>query len=244
MPDRGSSDGHGWWPYILPYVSFLILVELGRRVPDALALPMLAIKPSVPAALMFYYARQGAYPELRGFLRKGVAWIGVDVAVGLGLAVLWVAPYLWIAAIRPESLEGFDPAIAGEALAPVAMSLRFAGYALVTPFFEELFIRSFVMRYADVYPGPGDFRALPLARFTWRSFATTVVVFSIGHVPWEWWVAVPWVVLTNLWFYRRGHIGSVILVHAVTNAAILVWVLLAGGEISVGGDTLSLWFFV
>jgi hypothetical protein len=44
-------------------------------------------------------------------------------------------------------------------------------------------------------------------------------------------VAVVWVVATNLWFYLRKDIGSAILVHAATNASILIYVVLAtGGE--------------
>ena len=35
-----------------------------------------------------------------------------------------------------------------------AVFARMLGYALVTPLFEELFIRSFVMRYAEVYGTP------------------------------------------------------------------------------------------
>ena len=51
--------------------------------------------------------------------------------------------------------------------------------------------------------------------------------------------------LTNLWFYHRGHIGSVILVHAVTNATILLLVVLGSGVLTdAEGQPLSLWFFV
>jgi CAAX prenyl protease-like protein len=247
MTDR---RGHGWWPYLLPYVSFLVLVEIGRRVPADLGLAMLVLKPAVPAALLLYFRRRGEYPELGG--RAGppprpaarAAGVALDVALGVALAVLWMAPYVALPALRPEG-QGFDPNLAGEALAPLALGLRLAGYALVTPFFEELFIRSFVMRYAEVYPGPGDFRDVPLARFTWRSFLATVVIFTVGHVPWEWWVAVPWVALTNLWFYWRRSLGAVVLVHGVTNAAILGIALLASGRLhDLNGHALSLWFFV
>ena len=54
--------GHGWWPYILPYISFLLLVEISNRVPDGLALVMLVLKPGVPVGLMVWY---------RGYTRHG-----------------------------------------------------------------------------------------------------------------------------------------------------------------------------
>jgi hypothetical protein len=57
-------------------------------------------------------------------------------------------------------------------------------------------------------------------------------------VPWEWPVAVLWIVGTQLWFYRRRHLGSVVLVHATSNFAIFVAVLLADGT------GLDLWYFL
>jgi membrane protease YdiL (CAAX protease family) len=69
-------------------------------------------------------------------------------------------------------------------------------------------------------------------------------VFTAAHLPWEWIVAVPWIVISNWWFYRRGHLGAVIVVHAVTNAAILCFVVAMGGELRVGDRLIDLWIFV
>ena len=127
----------------------------------------------------------------------------------------------------------------------LALGLRLFGYALVTPLFEETFFRSFVMRYSVVYRKRGDFRQVPLARYTRASFVATTIVFTMGHVPWEWWVAVPWIAITNLWFYYRKDLYAVILVHATTNAAILIAaVLLTGRFLDGDGNPISLWFFV
>jgi len=239
-----ARTGHGWWPYLLPYISFLLLVELGQRLPEAFFLPMLILKPALPLGLMVHFWRRGAYPELRA-VRLAPAGAAADVVVGLGLAILWVAPYVVFPALRPDAADAFDAGKAGAALIPLVLSLRMFGYAIVTPLFEEIFIRSFVMRYADVYWVRGDFRNVPLARYSLVSFLTTIVVFTIGHVPWEWWVAVPWVALTNLWFYHRKSLWALVLVHGVTNAALLLLALYGGGLFDDGrGNPLSLWFFV
>ena len=119
--------------------------------------------------------------------------------------------------------------------AVAALALRGFGYVIVTPLFEELFIRSFVVRFADVYDTRRDFRDLPLARFTVRSFWVSTIFFTLGHVFWEWWVAVPWVMASHWWFARRGHIGAVIVLHAAANATILVAAIWADGP---------LWYFV
>jgi len=73
----------------------------------------------------------------------------------------------------------------------------------------------------------------------------TIVVFTLGHVPWEWWVAVPWVALTNLWFYRRRSLLAIMIVHGVTNAALLLLAILGEGWLhDADGSPISLWFFV
>jgi len=242
--DPAASAGHGWWPYLLPYLGFLLAVEVARRTPDSLADVMLFIKPLVPIVLLAYFFARGAYPELRAS-RPSALGTALDVAFGVGLALVWMAPYVLIPALRPEDAEPFDPGVLGEGLAWLALGVRMLGYAIVTPVFEELFIRSFVMRYAEVFPEQGDFRMVPIAQYSLRSFLTTIVVFTIGHVPWEWWVAVPWVALTNLWFYWRRDLLAVIVVHGVTNAAILVFAILGSGVFTDGArEPLSLWFFV
>ena len=236
-------QGHGWWPYLLPYFSFLLVVEIGRGAPGAAGLILVA-KPVVPAAIVVYFARRGSYAELRGFTLAGPG-VWLDVALGVALAVLWMAPYIVFDGLRPDPIDAFDPAQLGAALAPAVVAVRFAGYAFVTPVFEELFIRSFVMRYAEVFNKPLDFRDVPIAHFTLQSFLIASLVFTAGHVPWEWWVAIPWVVVTNLWFYHRRHLMAVIVVHGVTNASILVFVTLGNGLFTRGdGGPLSLWFFV
>ena len=75
-------------------------------------------------------------------------------------------------------------------------------------------------------------------------FVVTIVVFTLGHVPWEWWVAIPWVALTNLWFYWRKDLLSVIVVHGVTNATILLIAIFGEGWFEGADGPLSLWFFV
>ncbi|MGH0037013.1 MAG: CPBP family glutamic-type intramembrane protease [Myxococcota bacterium] len=242
-----SRPGHGWWPYLLPYVGFLLAVEIGRRTPESAAGFMLFFKPAVPALLLLWFWRQGAYRELRGYrLGGGTA---LDVLVGVASAALWMVPFLFFDSVRElfgvDPAAGFDPSILGEGRETLALGVRLLGYAVVTPLFEELFIRSFVMRYADVYPNAGDFRRLPLARYTARSFWVTVVVFTMGHLTWEWPVAVAWVMATNAWFYWRGHLGSVVVVHGVANASILLFVAAFGDAWTDGqGHPLPLWFFI
>ena len=239
-------DSHGWWPYVLPYVAFLLMSEVAARLPDGADPFVLLIKPVLTLALILWFWTKGAYPELRGSdARLDFAGGLQDVLVGLGLTVVWIVPFLFFPALRPEPGGEFNPAMAGDDLVVTILFVRFFGYALVTPVFEEIFIRSFVMRIADVWNTEDDFRDQPIARYTQRSMLVTLVVFSLGHVPWEWWVCVPWIVLSNLWFYHRRRLAALMLVHGVTNASLLA-LAVYGGELfqNPDGTSFSFWFFV
>lgn len=241
----GKSAGHGWWPYIGPYLAFMLTGEIGLRLPAAAAPVMLFLKPSITAAFLFYFWRRGSYPELRGY-RWGSSMFGADLLVGVALAALWVGPYIAIPWLRPENVqEGFDPELLGASLVPLALCVRMAGYALVTPLFEELFMRSFVIRMAEVWGKRGDFRDVPIGHYTRGSFIAVIIIFTAAHLPWEYWVMVPWAVLSTLWLYWRRHLMAVVVLHAATNGSILLFVIATGGEISGGaGAPLPLWFLV
>ena len=69
--------------------------------------------------------------------------------------------------------------------------------------------------------------------------------FTLTHLPWEYWVMVPWATLSTLWFYWRRHLVAVIVLHAATNGTILLAAALASGVFQDGeGNPLPLWFFV
>jgi len=207
-------------PYVAPYAAFLLLVELGARFPGAAAV-LLPLRVVAPAALLAWFWRQGAYPELRSYRASAATF--ADVLVGLAIAASWVAPYLLFPAL--ERGEPFDPAQLGAQRRALALALRLVGFALVTPFVEELFVRSFVLRFAEVFVR-GDFRSQPIARFAWRGFVVSVLWFTFSHAAWEWWVALPTGIAFNGWLYARRHLMACVIAHAVANAAIWAFVVL------------------
>lgn len=212
----------GAWPYLAPYAAFLVLASLQGALP-ALAPALFVLRVVAPLALLVWFWRRGAYPELSGFVAD--ARILADVGCGLAIAALWLAPYL-MAPSLPRG-NGFDVALFGAGREPLALGLRLAGFALATPFVEELFVRSFVLRFAEVVGDARDFRALPVARFAWRGFLATVLWFGFSHAPWEWWVAFPTGAVFNAWLYLRKHLAACVIAHATANAAI--WTLVAFG---------------
>jgi CAAX prenyl protease-like protein len=222
----------GFLPYVGPYVLFLVLVELEA--------PLIA-RVAAPFTLLAFHAWRGDYPELSGFRPS---WL--DAGFGLGLAILWLAPYVFVRSLPwPEPGPPFDPGQWGPERAPLLLAVRLAGFALVTPFVEELFVRSFLLRWIDVFDRSGDFRAVPIGHFAWRSFVLTSLYFMGSHVPWEWWVALPTGVLFNLWLYYRRHLGATILAHAVTNACLWVAVVFGGDAVrALSEHRLDPWIFL
>jgi CAAX prenyl protease-like protein len=215
----------GALPYVAPYAVFLGLVEAESRFPAA-AFALFPLRVLAPAALVAFFWRRGDFPELRGY-RPSLATL-FDVAAGLAIAALWLGPYLLVPSL-PRG-DPFDPALLGEGNRSLALLLRLIGFAAVTPFVEELFVRSFLLRIAETLDG-GDFRKLPVGRFALRGFVVTVLWFTATHALWEWWVALPTGIALNLWLYRRRHLLACVIAHAAANAAIWALVVLGPGRL-------------
>ena len=133
----------------------------------------------------------------------------------------------------------------GESLRSVTLGLRFLGFAAVTPFMEELFVRSWLLRFLVVIDTRGDFRNVPVGTFTWLSFLVTVTWFTFTHLSWEWGVAAATGVVYNLWLYRRRQIGAVVVSHGVTNASLFLAAWLGSGWLTdADGNPVSLLFFL
>lgn len=233
----------GWAPYWAPMLTFLLTVEIGSRLPEAVQPVVLVLKVLGPLAFFVYYLRRGAYPELTGADWSGGRWLA-DIAVGLLGAALWMGPFLLWPGLRPD-LEGFDPLLLGAEGAGFTLLLRAVGYVGVTPFVEELFVRSWLIRYVEVFTRRTDFRTLPVAAFRWRGFAVVTLYFVFSHAQWEWGVMAAWTLLTMAWFYHRGHLAPIVLVHAVTNGAIFAAVVGGTGRwLDAEGEPIPLWFFL
>ena len=216
-PYRGPT----WLPYVLPYVLFLALSYLGAEVPGALpySYPVKAL--AVTLAVVFFW-RAGAYPELD--LRPSAAGIAAGVA---GFA-LWLLPedlLGFLPKIGPA--DSFDPHASGDGwFLPLVVSRTFTAVLLV-PVFEELFLRSFLIRYLDALrEDRDDFREIPIGRYRPFSFFGVVVAMAITHHRWL--RAGLFSALMCLLLYREKRLGPVIWAHAITNLGLVIHALMTG----------------
>lgn len=237
---HSTSHDSNIWSHVLPYVAFLLVVQL-RGTSLELPTPFGSLfEAVVPLGLIAFFATRADYPEL-SWRNLQFKWIPLDAMIGLLSGWMWILPYVFLPALRPDDLQG----TIGPDSSTLAIFFRGLTLVVAVPLLEELFIRSFLLRFAATQDGRNSFRDVPLAWFSWRSFIVTVVIFTIAHAFWEWWVALPWIVITLLWFYLRKNFWSVVVVHAAANLALLLIVLFASNRIlPTNGEPYVLWYFV
>jgi CAAX prenyl protease-like protein len=209
------------WVRILPfaaYLSFFLVGDvLARLGVDAASLRWLyAVKVMLVAGLLALFWRE--YSELKV---KAMSATVVLTALAAGVAVffLWINLHAgWM--VIGES-AGFDPRTNGAIDWPL-VAIRIAGAALVVPVMEELFWRSFVMRWID----KPDFLSLDPAQAGLRGFCISVVLFGFEHNLWL--AGIVAGVAYSVLFMRHRTIWSPILAHAVTNGMLGAWVVMTG----------------
>ncbi|MBV8379469.1 MAG: CAAX prenyl protease-related protein [Paucibacter sp.] len=206
----------------LPFAIFMVLLGVRGLLPAGLGLDARWVYGLsvvlVGGALIWHrqdygeLARQN-FPPLREVL----------LAVGVGLAVF----ALWITLTAPWMQLGtptasFVPVDANGRLDPALVALRWIGAAIVVPVMEELFWRSFLMRWVD----SPRFETVDPQRASWRAIAVSTFIFVLAHTLW---LGATIAGLAYAWLYvRRGRLWSAVIAHAVTNGVLGAWVVMTG----------------
>jgi len=92
--------------------------------------------------------------------------------------------------------------------------------ALVVPVIEELFWRAWLMRWLV----NSDFRMVRLGTYAPLAFWLSAVLFASEHGSF-WDVGLIAGIVYNFWMIRTRSVADCILAHAVTNAALSVYVI-------------------
>jgi CAAX prenyl protease-like protein len=210
-------------PFIV-YISFLAAAPLiGRAFPSADPRWLYAIQIGAASLALVFFWRH--YVELRVEPGRGqrlspLQW-AASVGAGAAVFVLWVSLDLPWARLG-EADAGFDARDAAGRIDWALAAVRLFGAAIVVPVMEELFWRSFIMRWID----RADFLAQAPAAVGLRALAVSSLVFGIEH---NLWLAGIIAGLAYGWLYiRTGSLWAPILAHAVTNLMLGVWVLATG----------------
>ncbi|WP_317201431.1 CAAX prenyl protease-related protein [Janthinobacterium sp.] len=208
-------------PRVLPfavYIAFIFIADmLGRLGWAAQDLRWLyAVKIAAVAAVLLACRRH--YTELR-WRPLGAAALLTALFTGVVVLVLWIslnADWMVIGASA-----GFDPRNNG-AIDWLMVAIRIGGAALVVPVMEELFWRSFLMRWIDT----PKFLDLDPARVGVRGFIVTVILFGFEHNLWL--AGIVAGVAYSVLYMRSQNLWSPILAHGVTNGLLGVWIISTG----------------
>ncbi len=209
------------WAHLLPMLVFIVLLGAGnglkRPSPSLwLSAPEFWIYPLqtvLCAAVLIYFRRDYELHWLRRPL--------FTIAIALFVFVLWIAPQQFLH--FPARLVGFDPdtLAADPSLYWATLALRFLRLVIVVPLVEEIFWRSFLLRYLV----SEKFDTVPFGTFSWLSFAVVAIAFALSHLRADWPAALITGALYNFVAYRTRSLTSCVLAHGVTNLALGLWIM-------------------
>jgi CAAX prenyl protease-like protein len=145
------------------------------------------------------------------------------ILTGLAVCIAWIAidkslPYPHIGA-----RIGFDPyeSISAPWAAASFVGVRLFGLALLVPVMEELFWRSFLLRYLTT----SNFTSLSVESFSWSAFWLVAAAFALAHP--EWLPALLTACVYGLLLRHTRSLFAAVVAHVVTNAALGVYILTA-----------------
>ncbi|MCM2566553.1 CAAX prenyl protease-related protein [Janthinobacterium kumbetense] len=202
----------------LAYLSFIAIADmLGRLGVAAQDLRWLyVVKIGVVLGLLLYWRR--SYTELRWTPLGARAILGA-LAGGVVVFLLWInLDASWMSIGKPD---GFDPRTDGRIEWSLVV-LRIAGAVLVVPVMEELFWRSFLLRWIDK---PDFLRADPRLASV-KAFAISVLLFGFEHNLWL--AGMVAGAVYSLLYMRSQSLWSPILAHGVTNGVLGLWIISGG----------------
>jgi CAAX prenyl protease-like protein len=166
------------------------------------------------AVLLAFFWR--SYEEFAQFSLRlhQVLW---SIIVGIGVFLLWISlDQQWMSFGHSAGYDPRNPA--GEIDWPLALS-RLLGAAVIVPIMEELFWRSFLLRWL-AHP---KFSAVSPAQVGLKALLISSVIFGVEHTLWLAGIVAG---LAYGWLYMKSNnLWAPVLAHATTNGLLGLWVL-------------------
>ena len=161
------------------------------------------------------------YGELVAQRWPSFAEFGLAVFAGLFVFYLWTlldAPWMRLG----EATAGFRPVDTQGDMHWPLVAVRWVGASLMVPVMEELFWRSFLMRWI----ANAQFERVDPQRVGLKAIVLSTFVFMLAHTLW---LAAIVAGLAYAWLYvRTGKLWVAVVAHAVTNGALGIWVVFTG----------------
>jgi CAAX prenyl protease-like protein len=172
-------------------------------------------KVCVVTALLAYFRQP--WREIRPSIRDA----GPGTLVGVCVLAEWILLDRWLHYPHLGARTGFNPyaALPHPAGRTLFLVVRLYGLALLVPVMEEIFWRSFLLRY---FTQP-DWQAVPPGAYSWGAFVLVGAGFGASHP--EWLAAILCACAYALLLRRTRSLFSCIVAHATTNLGLGIYVL-------------------
>lgn len=207
-----------------PFLAFMLLLGLRGAVQSATSAGfdarwLYGVSVLLVGGLLVAWRRE--YGELSRQTLPDAREALLAVAVGLAVFVLWIMlDTSWMKLGPPTA--AFRPVDAVGRLDWPLVAVRWIGATLLVPVMEELFWRSFLMRWLHAWP----FVAVDPQRVGLKAMVLSTFVFTLAHTLW---LAAAIAGMAYAWLYRRtGRLWVPVLAHAVTNGVLGAWVIATG----------------
>jgi CAAX prenyl protease-like protein len=208
----------------IPFAAFIVLLALRGSLPTEGVAGLdprwvYGLTVLVVGGLLVWFWRE--YGELVAQTLPNLSEAALAVVVGVAVFGLWVnldAPWMRLG----EPSAGFVPTDAQGRLMWPLIAVRWVGASLLVPVMEELFWRSFLMRWVQ----SPQFESVPPQSVGLKAIVLSTFVFMLAHTLW---LAAIIAGLAYAWLYvRTGKLWVPIIAHAVTNGVLGVWVVMTG----------------
>jgi CAAX prenyl protease-like protein len=226
QPEASPSPARAIIPYVIPMFGYLVLTTAEGLLPKAGGGPSplwypLAYTAKVAVVAVLMWACRSTWRDLKPW--PGGAVFALAVGLGLAVTLVWVGldgHYPTFAMMGTRA--GFEPGILPPAVRWPFVAVRLLGLVVLVPVFEELFWRSFLIRWLIAE----DFTAVPIGRVTPLSAVVTSVLFGAVHPEW-----LPGVLTGLAWallLRRTRSVSACVVSHATANLALGLYVLATG----------------
>ncbi len=214
-----------WFPYVAPMAAFLIFTSLEGSI--GLHYPMAyTIKIALVSAVAWYC--RSAWADLKPWPRPGVML--VSAAVGVLVIVAWVGldgRYPGIPGLSGTRAE-FDPLKLPDPHRLGFLGVRLFGLVLLVPLIEELFWRSFLIRWLI---DDRNFQGVSIGKVTPMAAGITSILFALAHPEWlpalltglAWAGLLAWSRSVSACFLSHAVANMVLGIYVITNQAWKFW---------------------
>jgi CAAX prenyl protease-like protein len=215
--DNAQTPGRGTLAWVGPFAVFMVWLAVDKYIPIANPAKEM-LRDAVLVAAILGFSR-------RLLPTRAPYWLP-SIALGLAVFALWTAPDFLVPGWRSHWL--FQNGITGHLktsippaeLTPLMLVLRTARASLLVPVIEELFWRGWLPRWIQ----DSRIDRVPLGEYTRLAFWATAALFAAEHGPY-WEVGLVCGVIYNWWMQRTRSLGDLMLVHAITNLALSLYVI-------------------